>query len=660
MRLLCYLDEEKKLFTFDNEYTYSLKHSNNLEILMKKNINFIKDFYGNNINLTAIVGQNGTGKTYVLNNIFNLSKDKGIFFFEDDGEIKYYGNKKVYSSEKNVDLSGHSNFILFECPDKDIKIVEIEKNEIKVRTLFFSNSIEGKNLAIKDLFIKNNDEDLSILKNIFHKPYNKVLKEKFLKQISMIRDLESLKTDLFPNDFFNLPEKFIGTIIVPSSNFNFEDMLLKNIIFGEEQYSRFKLFCTSFFQDKSEKIRDLSIWNNVAMFSALTTYGLKFKDIFYILNNSSEQRGYIKNLWSFLNKCLGTEYGFNFNGFVKVNKIINELIEIERKTNEKIEKINIKGNLDDSNNLTDRELEIVLEHRSNFKIEFIKSRNDESFETEIKIEESIDIISITGILVYIWKYILTNEILNMIDNVNETEHTISFEIEVKNNTKLVDLLMLDNSSIILEYSWDRISSGENYLLNLFSEIYRYGNKHSEKKNIIICIDEVDLGLHPEWQRKWVQYSLKIINYLLNPNSDFSRYIQIIITTHSPIILSDFLSYSVQLITSKGLVDFQFKTFGTNIHELMAESFFLEDGVVGEFAKNQINSIIANLTSEKKIGEQKLLEFKYLASEIGEPLVRNHINNLIASKDILLNGDIDTDSVLNELSEIKHILKNQFD
>jgi hypothetical protein len=68
-------------------------------------------------------------------------------------------------------------------------------------------------------------------------------------------------------------------------------------------------------------------------------------------------------------------------------------------------------------------------------------------------------------------------------------------------------------------------------------------------------------------------------------------------THSPFILSDipgehvlFLKVDEQQRRSLPVIR-QTKSFGANIHELLADGFFMENGFSGEHAKNKINQTI---------------------------------------------------------------------
>ena len=54
-----------------------------------------------------------------------------------------------------------------------------------------------------------------------------------------------------------------------------------------------------------------------------------------------------------------------------------------------------------------------------------------------------------------------------------------------------------------------------------------------------------------------------------------------------------------------------KSFGANIHDLLADSFFIGDGLIGDFAKEKINETIEEL---KKDGTYKKIYDKWFGAE----------------------------------------------
>jgi len=79
-----------------------LKDNCKLEIIEKKEDEYIKSFFGENINVTAIVGKNGSGKSSILKSL-RLWENKNINVFVLFYDIKE--KKFIYKSKNiNVDL----------------------------------------------------------------------------------------------------------------------------------------------------------------------------------------------------------------------------------------------------------------------------------------------------------------------------------------------------------------------------------------------------------------------------------------------------------------------------------------------------------------------------------------------------------------------------
>ena len=194
--------------------------------------------------------------------------------------------------------------------------------------------------------------------------------------------------------------------------------------------------------------------------------------------------------------------------------------------------------------------------------------------------------------------------------------------------------------------WVGLSSGELGLLKFFANLYSAKINLQGKtfpgvatKNYILLFDEVDLGLHPEWQRKWISRALPIIEKIFD-----DKHLQIIITSHSPIFLSDIYRENI-LFLSKDNEEFKEKsfekTFGQNIYTLFKNSFFLQD-VMGEYAHNTIKDTIEFLTSKinktdaalnpnslfNSLDETKRERMaKKIIDSVGEPIIANQLKEL---------------------------------
>lgn len=175
-----------------------------------------------------------------------------------------------------------------------------------------------------------------------------------------------------------------------------------------------------------------------------------------------------------------------------------------------------------------------------------------------------------------------------------------------------------------------LSSGEEKLLYLMAEIY-YSHILRPKKfdNMVppslYVLDEAELGLHPEWQRAFVSYLLAFFDYF--PLED----IQIVLTTHSPILLSDILRQDIVLLKKEDretIVEEQHReTFATNIFELYRDSFFLEKGLMGLWAERKIKEIVEDIESGAHLDT-----LAKRISMIGDPQIKNYLTMKFAAID----------------------------
>lgn len=184
---------------------------------------------------------------------------------------------------------------------------------------------------------------------------------------------------------------------------------------------------------------------------------------------------------------------------------------------------------------------------------------------------------------------------------------------------------------IFEVSWGNISSGQKALLNVFSRFYSLVQKPLSK-NLLVLIDEGDIYFHPQWQKSFVRDILKFLT-----NIFFEKNIQVILTSHSPFIISDLPPNNVILLGQKSDKEREQEkdkeifnegkpTFAANFHTLFADSFFIKEGLIGDYAKEKINEIIDSMKCEKIDSEFEKYA-KKLINLIGEPVIREKLNQL---------------------------------
>lgn len=138
--------------------------------------------------------------------------------------------------------------------------------------------------------------------------------------------------------------------------------------------------------------------------------------------------------------------------------------------------------------------------------------------------------------------------------------------------------------------------------------------------LMLYFDEADQSLHPEWQRKQLDWLLQFVSSKFETCAS-----QLIIATHSPIVLSDMpCEHVLYLQNNEGRMQVEqreVRTFGSNIHTLFRDAFFLNDGTMGAFAERKINEIACSLQGNVSAETKKLIE------EIGDDIIRNKLRQM---------------------------------
>lgn len=215
--------------------------------------------------------------------------------------------------------------------------------------------------------------------------------------------------------------------------------------------------------------------------------------------------------------------------------------------------------------------------------------------------------------------------------------TISEKTEIRSGTSdLNDLKVLirliasfNLKRYPFQYKWfygdkpARISTGERMFLSLFGRLFGTVEESDKDRLTTIILDEPDVGLHPQWQKKLIKY---LLDYINSKHCKYKR-VQLIITSHSPFIASDLPTENVIYIGEPNIR--KPKTFAANIHNLFADSFFIKDGFIGDFARSKLEKVITHLKSarqkESKNEQELTTEQVYqIINLVGEPTVREKL------------------------------------
>lgn len=204
-----------------------------------------------------------------------------------------------------------------------------------------------------------------------------------------------------------------------------------------------------------------------------------------------------------------------------------------------------------------------------------------------------------------------------------------------NNSFINDWLSFESKPMFSFRPLINVSSGEQHFLNLFSTLYYHAKNikagadidtHSFSSleyisdDILLLVDEGDNAFHPQWKKEYVRYLRAIIPLIFE---DFK--VQIIITSHDPLTLSDIPKNNVVFLERKNGKtaignSMTKRTFGANISDMLKDSFFLEDGQIGSFTANIIDKTITRIR-ERNLSNEEVYKIERLINTIDEPITK---------------------------------------
>ena len=204
-----------------------------------------------------------------------------------------------------------------------------------------------------------------------------------------------------------------------------------------------------------------------------------------------------------------------------------------------------------------------------------------------------------------------------------------------NNKDAIEFIKLFNKynieSFYLEYDHEDLSSGQNSYLDMLSRISSLIERIQMVKNLIILIDEGDINLHPEAQAEFINNITLFFNVFLSDKS-----IHVILTTNSPFIISDIPHTNISYVERGESIEVtsdnikEIKTFGSNINELLMNSFYMKKGLIGTFAKERINYIIKWLLNDIRDNNEALF-IRSNIEIIGEQLLYSKLKEMYRDK-----------------------------
>ena len=178
-------------------------------------------------------------------------------------------------------------------------------------------------------------------------------------------------------------------------------------------------------------------------------------------------------------------------------------------------------------------------------------------------------------------------------------------------------------------SFAGISTGEAQYLDLHAALYHAIKTcwHRKGDTCVLLLDEPDCRFHPEWSRNFVLNLTQLLN--TDVFRDY-RY-QVIISTHSPLLVSDVPKESVHCLhrDKSGRVTIEASEYElmSNLNDLITDSFFA-DSVFGAYAEQYANQLLRDINAAEQLevlSKNRLKELRCRLDRIEDAVIRGSLD-----------------------------------
>lgn len=215
-----------------------------------------------------------------------------------------------------------------------------------------------------------------------------------------------------------------------------------------------------------------------------------------------------------------------------------------------------------------------------------------------------------------------------------------YELILKRGEDIIALHELSSGELQLMQTLSIHSYHIENILSIKRE-YKIRNKvkfHPKYKCVNMIFDEAEMCFHPDYQRQFLMRLLDLITTMKqNWFGKGGCCLNIILITHSPFMLSDIpksnILYLREGVDVSDEISESLNPFGANVSDALYHSFFLKSkGFIGEFAKNMVKACAGYLKNKPKKSFWDDEKSKiFIDNVVGDPLLKQYLYKLYLDK-----------------------------